>query len=205
MTKIIQYPWSNEQEQELIKNFSKGCTLAFPTETFYALGGNALDQEVHRKVFSIKKRPSNKPLLLLVDNNWFFKLAEKPSAKVIKLIDAFWPGPLTLIVKAKKEVSDFLTDQNHAIAMRYSNSHVVQKMISILNSPLIGTSANLTNYPAIDHPENVLTQLSDFVDILIDGGKTPGHKPSTILNTTIDPFYIERHGVISEDVIQKVL
>lgn len=205
MTTIIHFPLDRLNEQQVQASIENGQTIAFPTETFYALGGNAFSESLVDRIFEIKKRPRHKPLLLLIEPELLPKLSVPPSPQIEKLMEEFWPGPLTLILKAHPELPRFLLGPQDTIAVRHSSSSIVQQLLSIGKYPLIGTSANLSQAPEPTTPSGVLSQLNGMIDFLIDGGQTPGENVSTIVNTTTFPFQIVRSGAISEDQLQSFL
>ena len=205
MTAVIPYPWPFATDTEIQTCLQEGKTIVFPTETIYALGGNARSASLVDRIFQIKKRPQHKPLLLLIDplSQPQFTVQMSPPTK--DLIRQFWPGPLTLIVPASPEIPHFLRSPQDTVAIRFSSSPVVQKLISTGRCPLIGTSANLSNARDHQNPCDVLQQLGDAIDLLIDGGETLGMQPSTIVDTTTNPFQIVRPGRISSEDLQPYL
>ncbi len=196
MTTLLPAPWHFTAESQIKSCLENGGTIAFPTETFYGLGGNAFSEGLVNRIFQIKQRPRHKPLLLLIDHSWLPQLCAPLASPVQNLIEKFWPGPLTLILPAHPNLPQFLVGPNHTIAVRYSSAPIVQKLITIGQCPLIGTSANLSEQPENAEPAGVLSQLGGMLDILIDGGATSGKKPSTIIDTTRSPFQIMRSGDI---------
>ena len=205
MTTVFPFPWPSAAESQIRSCLQEGRTIVFPTETIYALGGNAWSAPLVERIFQIKQRPRQKPLPLLIDPQWLPRFSIGTSILIEELIRQFWPGPLTLIVPADPDLPRFLKSPHETVAIRHSNSPVVQKLISAGRCPLIGTSANLSNSPENQRPSEVLNQLDDAIDLLIDGGKTPGVQPSTIVDTTKRPFRIVRAGLISSKVLQPYL
>ena len=153
---MVQYPFtkeSSESIQSVLKNEGMVC---FPTETIYGLGGNALSLKVVEKIFALKKRPLEKSLSVLVDQEWLGKLAYWEDDKIDRIIENFWPGPLTLVLPARRELPEFLKGPNQTIALRWSSSSVVQEMIKLGECPLIGTSANLSGMPSCSSSAEVV-------------------------------------------------
>lgn len=205
MTAVIPVPWPKATDEEIQRFLQEGKTLAFPTETFYGLGGNALSEKLVERIFQIKKRPRNKPLLLLIEPAWLPKLSTALTFKVEKLMKRFWPGPLTLIVPAHEKLPRFLLAPNHTLAVRHSSAEIVQKLIALGQCPLIGTSANVSDASENSEPGGVLSQLGDSLDVLIHGGTTAGGKPSTLVDTTTSPFQIVRQGAVPRKDLQPYL
>ena len=205
MTSVIPFPWPPTAESEIRSHLQDGNTIVFPTETIYALGGNAWSAPLVERIFQVKQRPREKPLLLLINPMLLPRFSIRASKQTEKLIRQFWPGPLTLIVPADQKLPHFLKSQGDTVAIRYSSSPIVQKLISLGRCPLIGTSANLSDEPENRRPCDVMHQLGDAVDLLIDGGESPGSQPSTIIDLTKRPFRIVRHGLISAEELQPYL
>lgn len=205
MTSVIVAPWPDTATRQIQAFLQNGRTLAFPTETFYGLGGNAFSEILVEQIFQIKQRPREKPLLVLAPPAWLSQLSTAPSLKVAKLMKHFWPGPLTLILPAHPNLPEFLLGPYHTIAIRHSSSPIVQSLISIGQCPLIGTSANFSEAQENTQPAEVLSQLGNQLDLLIDGGPTIGGQASTIVDTMSSPFQILRQGAISSKILNPFL
>jgi L-threonylcarbamoyladenylate synthase len=197
-------PLTPEQAEDWKKLIFQGAVGVFPTETFYSLGGNALDRDAVEKVFVCKKRPVEKSLLILVKRDWLLDFAIV-TEKIDHLLDEFWPGALTVVLPANKNLPDFLRGPGNTIAVRHSPSKFVDKLLGILNKPLIGTSANLSGLPSCQTVDEAYRQLGPSVDFWLDGGMTKGGMPSTMLDATEPNFRIIREGAISSEVIRPFL
>ncbi|MGK5091649.1 L-threonylcarbamoyladenylate synthase [Deltaproteobacteria bacterium TL4] len=202
MTEFVNYPFKPGIEEMIRKSIREGKVVVFPTETYYAIGGNAFHPALVERIFHVKKREPHKPLLSLITLEWLGILIAEDPSPYESLIKAFWPGPLTLIFKAKPRISPFLRGPQNTIALRYSNSEIVNTLLELAKRPLIGTSANLSGQSGCRTAQEAYAQLGDSIDWLIDGGATPGEQASTILNLTSSPFQIERQGVIEEDQLK---
>ncbi len=196
MTVTLSPPFSESEERQLLRQIHSGGVLAFPTETFYGLGGNALSQRAVKQVFALKKRPVEKALLLLALPEQWKSLVEVPPAAQA-LMNRFWPGPLTLVLPARPEVPEFLKGPGGTLAIRHSPHPVVQQLLRLGGCPLIGTSANLSEQPSCVSAEAVQAQLGDALELVVDGGLTPGGLPSTLLDATQTPPRLLRPGVLS--------
>lgn len=185
--------------------FQKGQVLSFPTETLYALGGNALNPELCEKIFTIKRRPVDKSLLILVDDHWLKQLSDTSSPLVQKFIAGYWPGPITLILNSTANTPPHLVGPNSTIALRHSGHPVVKQLITIGGCPLIGTSANLSGQEAISEGSEIQRILGQELDGLIDDGATLGGLPSTILDATSTPWKLVREGVITAEILKEFL
>jgi len=175
-----------------------GGVVAFPTETFYGLGADALNERALRKVFDMKGREEDKPLLLLIaERDWLRDLVPEipPPAEIF--MDRFWPGPLTLVLKASAHLSSLLTAKTEKIGLRISSHPIAQALVKAVGRPLTGTSANLSGQPGGSTAEEVLRTLGAKLDGLIDGGKTGGGPGSTVLDVSESPPKIIREGILS--------
>ena len=197
-------PLATKQAEDWKQLIFRGAVGVFPTETFYGLGGNAMDKAAVERVFTCKKRPVEKSLLILIRRDWLLDFAVV-TGKVDSLLDEFWPGALTVVLPAKKKLPVYLTGQGNTIAVRYSPSKFVDALLGILNKPLIGTSANLSGHPSCQTVDEAYKQLGPSVDFLLDGGVTKGGLPSTILDASEPNFRIIREGAIPSETIQPFL
>ncbi len=197
-------PLTPKEAEDWKKLIFQGAVGVFPTETFYGLGGNALDRDAVKRVFVCKKRPVEKSLLILVKRDWLLDFAIV-TEKVACLLDEFWPGALTVILPANRNLPEFLRGPGNTIAVRHSPSKFVDELLGILKKPLIGTSANLSGQPSCQTADEAYRQLGPSVDFWLDGGMTKGGMPSTMLDATEPNFRIIRDGAISSEVIRPFL
>ena len=197
-------PLTPKEAEDWKKLIFQGAVGVFPTETFYGLGGNALDRDAVKRVFVCKKRPVEKSLLILVKRDWLLDFAIV-TEKVACLLDEFWPGALTVILQANRNLPEFLRGPGNTIAVRHSPSKFVDELLGILKKPLIGTSANLSGQPSCQTADEAYRQLGPSVDFWLDGGITKGGMPSTMLDATEPNFRIIREGAISSEVIRPFL
>ena len=197
MTALIKYPFTNDNESLITDILSENQILAFPTETVYGLGGNAFSKEVADRIYLIKQRPRNKPFPLLITLKWLKKLCLWNDSRIDDLIEAFWPGPLTLILNSNPDLPKHLKNNSGTLAVRFSSSAVVQRLIELGEYPLIGTSANRSGFPACTSADEVASHLKDDVDIVIDGYNRSENLASTIVHCLTEPFKILRQGAIS--------
>ncbi len=175
----------------------KGGLVAFPTDTFYALGADPFSPLSIERVFLVKERDRSKPLLLLASNLEMVAMAvEEIPPLARKLIHSFWPGPLTLVMKASSRLPTLVTGGTFKVGLRVPNSKVSLALLNKVGFPLTGTSANLTGGKDPTSAEAVLLALKGRIDMILDGGSTPGLAPSTILDMTTDPPIVLREGSI---------
>ena len=186
---------------EAVRVLKSGGIVAYPTETFYALGANAMDEGALKRLYKLKGRPFKKPLPVIVgDRKGLKTLIKKLSPQAEKLIVMFWPGPLTILFEASFDIPELLTAKTGKIAIRIPGEEIALKLTKKAGFPVTSTSANPTGKrPAIE-PEKVIQYFGEKIDLLIDGGKTPGGKPSTIVDVTGN-IRILRKGVIPSRVI----
>tara|TARA_B100000686_G_C16436138_1_gene784606 strand:+ start:205 stop:834 length:630 start_codon:yes stop_codon:yes gene_type:complete len=194
MTALIKYPFTNNNESLITDILINNQVLSFPTETVYGLGGNAFSKEVTDRIYLIKQRSRNKPFPLLITLRWLKILCHWNDPRIDDLIKAFWPGPLTLILKINPDLPTHLKNNSGALAVRYSSSTLVQSLIELGECPLIGTSANRSGFPVCTSADEVISNFKDDVDIVIDGYNRSDNAASTIVNCITEPFKILRQG-----------
>jgi len=185
---------------ESLKVLKKCGVIAYPTESFYALGVNACNEAALKKLYEIKNRPSEKAMPVIVGNEDILKKIVKsihPEAE--KLIKKYWPGPLTLIFWAKADLPELLTCGTGKVAARIPGECFAFHLAKAADFPITATSANLSGKPPAQYPADVINYFGETIDLLIDGGKTPGGKPSTIVDVTATPPKVLRKGSISLD------
>lgn len=184
----------------------QGGVVAFPTETFYGLGADAGDVVAVQKVFQIKGREENKPLLLLVaGRTWVQDLVKKISPAAEALIERFWPGPLTLVFEASAHLPPILTANTGKVGLRVSSHPVTQALVQAVGRAITGTSANLSGQASPSLAAQVSQALGKKVDAILDGGKTAGGLGSTVLDVSAVLPKIIRQGAISQEELAPFL
>lgn len=181
-----------------------GGVIAYPTETFYGLGADAENEEAIRKIYGVKGRNFNSPISVIIDSreNLYPLVQEVPSC-ALKLIDSFWPGPLTIVFKASDKILPLLIAGSGKIGIRVSSHPFAKALAQKTGRPLTATSANITAAKECSRAEEVLQQIGNKIDAIIDLGTTPGGLGSTIIDVTAVPPKILRNGVIDRLVISK--
>ncbi len=180
-----------------------GGVVAYPTDTFYGLGADPQNPHAVRKLFSIKNRPANQPILLLISgpaevNKW----AAEITSEAERLMRLFWPGPLTLIFNANDKVLPELTAGTGTIGLRMPGNTLTRQLLAYLGNALTGTSANISGEKNPDSAAEIVKNLGEKIDLVLDGGKTAGGKPSTLVDVTRGEINIIREGAIpSRDLI----
>jgi len=184
----------------------RGGIIAFPTETFYGLAADALNEAALKKIFRVKKREEGKPLLLLIaDKSWLKALVQNISPLAERLMDRFWPGPLTLVFNASPQLSPLLTADTGKIGVRLSPHPVTQALVQAVGRAITGTSANLSGQPGTLTAREVFQSLGESLDAVLDGGKTAGGPGSTILDVSDPSPQIIREGMISRNELSPLL
>ncbi|MBI4084034.1 MAG: threonylcarbamoyl-AMP synthase [Candidatus Lambdaproteobacteria bacterium] len=205
LTRIVRPPLGPAERLALAAALHEGAVLAYPTETYYALGGNATDPEVVRAVFRLKGRPAGKALLLLIDGAadggaGLGALARQVDPAARLLMARFWPGALSLVLWAAEGLPAHLRDDRGTVALRWSPHPLLAELLRIGGVPLIGTSANRSGEPPARDLSDVLAAFGAGtgagVTIALDGGTTAGGAPSTLLDATARPFRVLREGAI---------
>ncbi|HSE93809.1 MAG TPA: L-threonylcarbamoyladenylate synthase [Methylomirabilota bacterium] len=173
-----------------------GGLVAFPTETFYGLGASALDADAVRRVFALKGRPESRPLLVLVDGvPAAERIAEVPP-HARALMDRYWPGALTLVLRARPIVPDEVTAATGTVGVRVPAHAVARGLAHALGGPVTAPSANPTGAKAPTTAAEVRRYFDSRLPLVLDGGPTTGGLPSTVLDVTVDPPRLLRAGAV---------
>lgn len=188
---------------EIIKN---GGLVAFPTETVYGLGGNALDSEAAKKIYAAKGRPSDNPLIAHIsDISELDGLVKNISPKAKQLMDAFWPGPLTLVFEKRDVVPMETTGGLETVAVRYPENKVAKAFIKECGVPIAAPSANTSGKPSPTRASHVEFDMQGRIDMIIDGGSCEFGLESTIVDTTSEPPCLLRPGAVTLGMMQEIV
>jgi L-threonylcarbamoyladenylate synthase len=174
-----------------------GGLVAFPTETFYGLGAAAFDPAAARRIFAVKGRPESKPLLLLVDGEAMLSTVAAdvpPGARA--LMARYWPGALTLVLPARSTLPGEVTAGTRTIGVRRSAHPVAHGLVHALGAPVTAPSANPADRDPPTTAGEVLAYFDGAIELILDGGVTPGGPPSTVLDVTVDPPAVLRAGAV---------
>ncbi len=193
-----------EKIEEAARVIKKGGVCVIPTETAYGLAASIQNEKALERIYEIKKRPFHKPLLILVE-----ELSQAPVEKeripnyAFKIIDRFWPGPLTLLLPATKDTSRFLTGGSQKVGLRISSHPVAMELVKRVGQPVTATSANLSGMGLSKTVAQVKKQLSHLEpDYYLDAGEIPPGPPSTIVDCQDSGPVIVRPGAIDpEDIL----
>jgi len=178
----------------------RGGTVVFPTETVYGLGANALDEEAANKIFIAKGRPQDNPLIIHVADKNIEEYVEDITEDAKLLMDAFWPGPLTIIFKKSRAIPDIITAGLDSVAVRLPSNKIASELIRLSGVPIAAPSANLSGRPSPTDVKHVIDDLFGKVDIIIGGGKTDVGLESTVIDMTGKPTVLRPGGVTYEDL-----
>jgi L-threonylcarbamoyladenylate synthase len=183
-----------------------GGLVAFPTETVYGLGADALNADAVRKVFEAKGRPADNPLIVhIADRKQLFDLADDIPEKGQRLAKEFWPGPLTLVVHRTFLVPDIVTAGLDTVALRMPDHPVALALIEELDSGLVGPSANISGRPSPTTANHVLEDLNGRVDMILNTGPTEIGIESTVVDVTVDPPVILRPGGLHKETLEDII
>ena len=184
----------------------EGGLVAFPTETVYGLGGNALDEKASEKIYAAKGRPSDNPLIAHVSCiEEVEPLVSRIPEAGRRLMEAYWPGPLTLIFPKSKQVPYATTGGLETVAIRMPSDPVAQRLIALAGVPVAAPSANTSGRPSPTTAQHVWDDLAGRIDMIIDGGPVGIGLESTIVDFTEDVPVVLRPGYISLEMLQEVL
>lgn len=174
-----------------------GGVVAFPTETYYGLAVDPFNQAALSRLFTLKGRSADKPVLLIIDNpSQLGSLVAEIPPPFTLLMENFWPGPLTLVFPGAKSLPELLTGHRGTIGLRVSSHPVARKLVRAFGRPITATSANFSGQPAAVVASGVRVQLGPGVDAILDGGATPGGQGSTLLGYQEGKVCLLRAGVI---------
>jgi L-threonylcarbamoyladenylate synthase len=184
----------------------RGGLVAFPTETVYGLGANALDRDAVQRIYAVKGRPSTSPLIVHVtDFTMLRRVVAVWSPNAQKLADSFWPGPLTLVLKKQGDVPAEVTAGRSTVGVRMPAHPVAEQLIRRAGIPLAAPSANRFTEISPTTAEHVLASLGDAIDMIIDGGPTQVGIESTVLSLTGNAPVLLRPGMISQAQLEAVI
>lgn len=196
----------SEAIAEAARLLKQNEVVAFPTETVYGLGANAYSDEAIEKIFHTKGRPSDNPLIVhIYSKKQLHDIAQHVPQLAEKLIDAFWPGPLTIIFPKTEAISEKATAGLSTVAVRMPNHPVALALLEKADVPVAAPSANRSGKPSPTSAEHVLEDLHDEIAGVLDGGKTDVGVESTVIDVTGAYVEILRPGGITREQIEAVV
>lgn len=195
-----------EKLKEPAQIIKQGGLVVFPTETVYGIGTNGLEEKAIKKLYEVKKRPLNKPISLLVSNIEMVKEIAKDITDVeYKIMETFFPGPLTIILKKKKRIPNILTANSDTVGIRMPQGEIARKILEYANIPIATPSANISGKPSGTNIQSIIQDLGNQVDCYIDAGESQIGISSTIVQVVDGIPHILRQGSITKEQIDRAL
>lgn len=195
-----------EKLKDIAQIIKKGGIVIFPTETVYGIGVNGLDAKAIEKLYQVKQRPKEKPITLLVNS---MEMIEQVATEITqverKIIQEFFPGPLTIILNKKEIVPELVTAGGNTVGIRMPANNVALKLIEYAGVPLATPSANISGKPSGTNIQTIMQDFNGKVDYIIDGGESKIGKPSTIVRVINNIPHILREGSITKEQIEKAI
>ena len=207
-TKVVRLDENNIDEHVISKAgniLRQGGLVVFPTETVYGLGANALDKDAVKKIFEAKGRPQDNPLIVHISKvKDIEKLVEEIPPIAQKLMDKFWPGPMTIILKKKDIIPNETSAGLDSIGIRMPSNKIAMELISMAGVPIAAPSANLSGKPSPTDLETCVEDLDGRVNAILGGDNSEVGVESTVIDCTIDPPCILRPGGITLEMLKEV-
>ncbi|GBE54402.1 MAG TPA: threonylcarbamoyl-AMP synthase [Euryarchaeota archaeon] len=208
MTLILKIDTEKPERDKILKAagfIRKGEVVAFPTETVYGLGADAMNPDAIKKIFRAKRRPLDNPLIIHISRTeQVYRLVEEVPSVAEKLMEAFWPGPLTIILKKSSEVPPEATAGLNTVAIRMPDHKVALQLIEFSSVPIAAPSANLSGRPSPTKAEHVIEDFYSKIACIIDSGRCRIGLESTVMLLTEDKPLILRPGAVTIEEIEKV-
>lgn len=208
-TSVIKIDRNNIKDEDFSEACSvlkRGGLVAFPTETVYGLGADALSESAAKKIYAAKGRPSDNPLIVhIADIKALYELASEVPESALKTAEKFWPGPLTMILKKSEKVPDGTTGGLKTVAVRMPSDEIARKLIALSGLYIAAPSANASGRPSTTTAEHCVEDLSGKIEMIIDGGAVMIGIESTIVDLSGDKPEILRPGFITIDDLKTVL
>jgi len=206
ITSAAHQPMPPDDLAAAVRVLRAGGIVALPTETSYGLAVDPCNPRALAALFALKRRPHDKPVLTLISSCSQLPLLVSAVPGIYEpLMQAFWPGPLTLIMPVRPELPDLLTGGTGTVGVRLSSHSVACALVAAMGGPLTATSANLAGAPPCLSAAEVRAAFGTQVDRILDGGITPGGPPSTILAYGRDGVRLVRAGIVPFAEVQRVL
>ncbi len=195
-----------EKIREAASVIQRGGLVVFPTETVYGIGADAFNEEAVRSVYAAKGRPSDNPMIVHIARaSDTALLSGGLSPEIVKLADAFWPGPLTMVLGKREGVPNQVTGGLPTVGVRLPDHPVAIELIRLAGTPIAAPSANLSGSPSPTKPEHVIADFDGKVDVILAGADCRVGIESTVVDMTVSPPEILRPGFITQDDIAEQL
>ena len=194
-----------EKIKEAATYIKNGNLVLFPTETVYGIGANALDEKAVNKIFKAKGRAGDNPLIVHISNlKMLDDLVENVNEVEKKLMDNFWPGPLTIILNKKNIIPNNVTANLNTVGIRFPSNNIANKLIEMANVPIAAPSANISGKPSGTKIEDIIEELDGKVDCIIDSGMVDIGVESTVVRVIEDKVHVLRPGKVTKEDIEKL-
>lgn len=209
-TKIVKIedkaPVREELLLEAARILREGGLVAFPTETVYGLGGNALDAGASKKIYAAKGRPSDNPLIVHISCiEELPPLVERIPEEAFRLAEAYWPGPMTLILPKSSLIPEATSGGLDTVAVRMPSDPVANALIRLAGVPVAAPSANTSGRPSPTTAEHVIEDMNGRIEMILDGGAVPVGVESTIVDLSGDHPVLLRPGAVTVPMLEKIL
>jgi len=196
--------YKKEKLKEASQYIKNGKLVLFPTETVYGIGADGLNSDAVKKIFEAKGRAQDNPLILHVCSiDMINKVARDITPLEYKIIEEFFPGPLTIILKKKNIVPDVVTAKLDTVAVRMPENKIARDLIELSNTPVAAPSANISGRPSGTNVEDIYNELNEKIDYIINGGKTTIGLESTVIKVIENKIHILRPGKITKNDLNK--
>ena len=208
MEKYLNFKQKIEYDKldEVVKIIKKGGLVIFPTDTVYGIGADCYNINAIEKIYEVKKRPKDKPISLLIsDLSMIDDIACEVSNKERKIIEKFFPGPLTIILKKSNKIPNIVTAGKDTVGVRMPENEIALELIRKVGRPLATPSANISGENSGIEYDQIIKDFSGKIDYFIDSGKSQNGISSTIVKIENDTVCILREGIITKDDIERVL
>ena len=210
MKTIIEKIDKNQKNTDIIREagriLKEGGLVAFPTETVYGLGADALNEDAAKKIYAAKGRPSDNPLIIHITNmKALDKIVSEVPEKAVKVAEKYWPGPLTMIFNKSDIVPYGTTGGLDTVAVRMPVDEIAREVIDAGGGYIAAPSANTSGRPSPTTAQHVAEDLTGRVDMIVDGGAVEIGVESTILDVTVEPPMILRPGAITKEMFEEVI
>ena len=188
--------------QDAAAIIKQGGVIAFPTRCLYGLGADAFNPAAVGRIYKIKQRPTEKPILILIDDpKRLERLVTHISDAAKSIMDRFWPGKVTLVFEAHEDVPHYLTAAAGKIGVRLTEHPVAAALVRELQAPITGTSANVSGYPGCHQIKDLMPEVTEQLDLILDAGPLKGGLGSTVVDVTGKVSRVLREGVVSKKEI----
>ena len=191
---------------QAVRVVTSGGVLLYPTDTIYGLGCNAFSADSIRRIFGMKGRAEKNPAIILADNRLMvLSLVHEISPAARRLMESFWPGPLTLVFAGRGELDPRITGESGAVAIRVPASKFCLALISRSGFPIVSTSANISGQPPLRDIGQLASTFGGLVDHFVDAGPLPDSPPSTIVDVSTGTPRILREGAVPAAKVNEAL